>query len=258
MTSTEDTATAADAQPGEPSWYLKCRPEDVGDRAVLVGDRGRVAKAAELLDRPRWFGKERGLTTVTGEFQGTTVTVAAFGMGAPVAAVVLHELAGLGVRTFLRLGTTLAVGPTQLGDLVLAEGAVRHESTSATYLPMNYPAVADYELSSALRAGLASSSCGWRSGLYVSFDGFYTQMFAAEPEREPGIAAQLGELVRHGVCAVDMETSTVLVASRALGARAGSLCLASVDGVTQAKLPAQPRTEAERELLRVGLTALTA
>ena len=255
MTSTEDTE---DTAVGEPSWYLKCRREDVGDRAVLVGDRGRVTKAAELLDRPRWFGKERGLTTVTGEFAGTTVTVAAFGMGAPVAAVVLHELAGLGVRTFLRLGTALAVGPTRLGDLVLAEGAVRHESTSATYLPMNYPAVADFELSSALRAGLTSSACGWRSGLYVSFDGFYTQMFALDAERERGISDQLGELVRHGVCAVDMETSTVLVAARALGARAGSLCLASVDGVTQRKLDTEPRAEAERELLRVGLTALTA
>ena len=26
----------------ERAWYLGCHPEDVGDRAILVGDRGRV------------------------------------------------------------------------------------------------------------------------------------------------------------------------------------------------------------------------
>jgi uridine phosphorylase len=216
-----------------------------------------VSKAAELLEDPVWSGKERGLTTVSGGYRGHRITVAAFGMGAPVAAVVLHELATLGVRTFLRLGTAIAIGPTRLGDLVLAEGAVRNESTSATYLPLNYPAVADHELAAALRARLTDSPRGWISGLLASYDGFYTEMFAVEPDRESVVADRLGELVRYGVRAVDMETSAVLIAARALGARAGSLCLATVDGLSRSRLDTETRTHAERELLRTGLTSLT-
>jgi uridine phosphorylase len=181
--------------------------------------------------------------------------VAAFGMGAPIAAVVLHELAMLGVRHFLRLGTVLGVGDTSLGDLVLAEGAVRNESTSGTYLPPGFPAIADHELNTALRTGLANGTRPWTAGLIASYDGFYREMFAAEPGRVAEIRARMEELGRYGVRAVDMETSTVLTVATALGVRAASLCLTTVDGVSQAKLTTG-RTEAELELLTTGLDGL--
>jgi uridine phosphorylase len=239
------------------AWFLRCSADEVADRAVLVGDRGRVEKAATLLDNAVLLNQDRGLTAVTGQFQGRAVTVAAFGMGAPIAGVVLHELAMLGVHRFLRLGTVLAVGGAALGDLVLAEGAVRNESTSATYLPLGYPAIADHELNSALRARLEAGTRPWTSGLIASYDGFYTEMFAAEPSRAAEVQARLEELGRNGVRAVDMETSAVLVVARAVGARAASLCLASVDGLTREKLEGEARTTAELDLLRTGLEALT-
>jgi uridine phosphorylase len=238
------------------AWFLRCTADEVADRAVLVGDRGRVDKAATLLDEPRMLNQDRGLTAVTGRYRGNQVTVAAFGMGAPIAAVVLHELAMLGVRRFLRLGTVLAVGGTSVGDLVLAEGAVRNESTSSTYLPLGFPAIADHELNTALRTALAAGTRPWTAGLIASFDGFYTEMFAAEPARSAEVRARMEELGRYGVRAVDMETSAVLTVAMAVGARAASLCLATVDALTQAKLTTG-RAEAESALLTVGLDGLT-
>jgi uridine phosphorylase len=128
------------------AWYLRCGRQDVAERAVLVGDRGRVAIAAELMQDVHVLGEDRGLTTATGTYRGTRLTVSAFGMGAPIAAVVMHELADLGVREFLRLGTVMTVGDTRLGELVVAHGAVRGESTSASYLPLEFPAVPDLPL----------------------------------------------------------------------------------------------------------------
>jgi uridine phosphorylase len=238
------------------AWFLRCTADEVADRAVLVGDRGRVEMAAILLEEPQVLNEDRGLTAVTGRHRGQPVTVVAFGMGAPAAAVVLHELAMLGVRLFLRLGTALGIGGTSLGDLVLAEGAVRNESTSNTYLPPGFPAIADHELNTALRTRLTSGTRPWTAGLIASYDGFYSEMFAAEPDRVAAVHARLTELGRHGVRAVDMETSTVLTVARAVGARAAALCLASVDGVTRAKLTTG-RTEAELELLTIGLDGLT-
>jgi uridine phosphorylase len=237
------------------AWFLRCSADEVADRAVLVGDRGRVEKAATLLDDAVVLNQDRGLMAVTGRFHGRPVTVAAFGMGAPIAGVVLHELAMLGVQRFLRLGTVLGIGGTALGDFVLAEGAVRNESTSGTYLPAGFPAIADHELTTALRAILAAGTHPWTAGLIASYDGFYTEMFAAEPERADTTQERMTQLGRYGVKAVDMETSAVLVVARAVGARAASLCLASVDGVTQEKLT-EGRTEAELELLKTGLAAL--
>lgn len=240
------------------AWYLRCGPDDVGTHAILVGDRGRVWLGAELLTGARFLNEDRGLTTVTGEYAGRRVTISAFGMGAPIAAVVLHELAGLGVGTFIRLGTVLGLPPVRLGDLVLAHGAVRGESTSHTYLPVEFPAVPDPDLYHAARDTLSGLARTVRTGVYASYDGFYTQMFPPGPDDEHRISERIVELRRAGVAAIDMETSALLIAGRKLGVRTASLCLASVDGLSHARLDDAEREDAERDLMKAGLAVLAA
>lgn len=237
------------------AWYLRCGPEDVGPSAVLVGDRGRVLLAAELLDGAVILNEDRGLTTTTGYYAGERITVSAFGMGAPIATIVMHELAGLGVRRFVRLGTVMTIGETQLGELVVAHGAIRNESTSSSYLPIGYPAVPDFALTGELERAISAAGLPTRSGLYATFDGFYTEMFETGFGSEP-VAQRYGELAKAGVVAADMETSALLVAARALGVTAASLCLASVSGITNEKMAHDERLAGEAQLLRVGFDAL--
>ena len=74
------------------AWYIGCRQEEVGEAAILVGDRARIDRIAEHLERPIFLEENRGLRTVTGLRSGRRVTASAFGMGGPIAAIVLHEL----------------------------------------------------------------------------------------------------------------------------------------------------------------------
>jgi uridine phosphorylase len=239
------------------AWYLRCTEADVADRAVLVGDRGRVLLAAEMLDDARMLNEDRGLTTVTGGWNGTPVTVSAFGMGAAIAAVVLHELVSVGVRSAVRLGTALAVGETGLGDLVVADSALRGEGASGTYVPAGYPAAPDLDLTLALRQRSLTTGRDVRVGMIASYDGFYSELFA--DDTMPGTASvDIERLEALGVVGLDMETSAVLTVGRALGIRAGVLCLASVDGRSHKKLEDGERLEAERDLLMVGFDALCA
>lgn len=239
------------------AWYLRCSSDDVGESAVLVGDRGRVLLAADLLDDAVILNEDRGLTTATGWHQGHRITVSAFGMGAPIATVVMHELAGLGVRRFVRLGTVMTVGDTRLGEFVVSHGAIRGESTSASYLPVEFPAVPDFPLTRALEDAVHAAGMPGRSGLYATYDGFYTDMFETGLGSEP-VAERYARLAGLGVVATDMETSALLVAARPLGVAAASLCLASVAGGTNEKLASPERVVAETELLRVGFAALAA
>jgi uridine phosphorylase len=234
----------------ERAWYLNCEAGDVGDRAILVGDRARVARVADRLEGVRWLNEDRGLTTVTGSHEGRRITVTAFGMGAPIATVVLHELHQLGVRTFLRVGTVMVLPPATVGDVVIADGALRGEATSGTYVPDGYPAVGDFELGVALRAAADAEGVSWRAGIVASYDGFYTQMAGALEGQK-----RLREL---GVIALDMETSAVLAVGRALGCRAASLCAATVDAATSARQRIPEREAAEDAIVRIGLDALTA
>ncbi|THG33216.1 nucleoside phosphorylase [Naasia lichenicola] len=237
------------------AWYLRCGPDDVGESAVLVGDRGRVHLAAELMKDAVILNEDRGLTTATGFFDGERITVSAFGMGAPIATVVLHELAGLGVRRFVRLGTVMTLGETRLGEFVIAHGAVRGESTSASYLPIEFPAVPDFALTRELEAAVQAAELPTRSGIYASYDGFYTEMFETGLGAEP-VSQRYERLAKAGVVAADMETSALFVAARALGVAAGSLCLASVAGDTNEKMQHAERVAAEAQLLRAGFAAL--
>lgn len=235
----------------ETSWYLSCAPEDVADRALLVGDRSRIAKIADLLDDVTWREVDRGLTTVTGSYEGHRVTASAFGMGAPSAAIVLHELVELGVRCALRIGTVICVPPAELGDLIIADGALRAENTSAAYAPSGYPAVADHGLAVALRRTAGMLDRHVTAGIVASYDGFYPTMAAWRhggdvPAPEPGVVA------------LDMETSALLVVGRQLGIATGSLCLATVEQRTGRTLDHNRRVAAERELVAVGLAAVTA
>ena len=240
------------------AWYIGCSPDAVGDTAILVGDPARIGRLAAHLERPLFPRERRGLRTVTGWRAGRRITATAFGMGAPIATVVLHELHDLGVRSFLRIGTAMVASPAVLGDFVVADGALRGEGTSGTYAPAGYPALADHDLAAALRARLKRQERRWHAGLLATYDGFYTQMFALDDARRQQIETLRAEMARYGILATDMETSALLVAGRVLGARVGSLCLGTVDAMTQQKLDAVKTVAAEAELFEVALDTLAA
>lgn len=241
----------------EQAWYLRCHAEDVAERGILVGDRGRVILAAEMLDDARILNEDRGLTTATGSWKGAPLTISAFGMGAAIATVVLHELSALGMRSVVRLGTALAIGPTHVGDLVVADSALRGEATSATYVPDGYPAAPDLDLAIGLRDASARTGRTVTTGMIASYDGFYSELFtdATMPHSR---SVDIQELARMGVVGLDMESSAVLAVGRALGVRSGVLCLASVDGRDHRRLEGDDRISAESDLLAAGFDALHA
>lgn len=241
------------------AWYLGVTAEEIAPRCILVGDPGRVDRFAERLDGARLVSQERGLRTVTGDYAGTPVTVSAFGMGAPITAVVLEEIAGIGARVALRAGTAMAVSDDAalVGSLVLATAALRGEATSSTYAPLGYPAVADPLLLDSARGALRDLGVSYREGILASYDGFYTELFAADDRRKDAVAARFAELAGLGVLAADMETSALLVAGSVLGVRAGSLCLVSVDGRRGTRLDDATRRAGEAILVEAALAAVT-
>ncbi len=186
------------------AWYIGCSEDDVGEAAILVGDRARIDRIADHLDQPIILPENRGLRTVTGLRAGFRVTATAFGMGAPIAGIVLHELFDLGVRRFLRIGTAMVLPPASVGDFVVADGAFRGDGTSSTYAPPGYPAVADFDLGVALRASLERRGGRWRAGLFGTYDGFYTQMFALASDDRTTVEATREEVRRLGLIATDM------------------------------------------------------
>lgn len=157
--------------------------------AILVGDPGRALMLAqELLEKPKMSNHARGLWGYSGKTTaGDALTIQSTGMGGPSAAIVLADLAELGVRRAIRIGTCVAIDPSlSLGELLVASEGHRGE---AKLLP-------DPELTRALELELDDAG---RTVAVVSID-------------------ELGDLsLPNPESARDLQTATVFGRGRALG-----------------------------------------
>ncbi len=94
--------------------------------AILVGDPGRsLLLAQELTEQPTMSNHARGLWGYFGHTpDGRELTLQATGMGGPSAALVLADLAELGVRRAIRVGSCVAIEPEpNPGDLLVVNEA---------------------------------------------------------------------------------------------------------------------------------------
>ena len=122
---------------------------------------------------------------MTGLRAGKRVTATAFGMGGPIAAIVLHELFDLGVRRFLRIGTAMAMPPAQARRFRARRRRLARRRHLAA--PTRRSAIPPSPIStSAPRCARRSTTRArpWRAGLFGTYDGFYTEMFALSRGRE--------------------------------------------------------------------------
>ena len=239
------------------AWYLGHCREDIGDSVLLAGDPARVERIAAHLEEVQFLPVSRGLKTITGHHAGQQVSAVAFGMGAPIAAIVLHELADLGVTRFLRVGTAMFFPPVEAGDLIASSAALGFDGTSPSYGGTAEPIPADPLLANQLLDAGNSGISRVRSGVYASFDAFYRDMFGIDPEGVRRSDANRRMLRKKGVVAVDMETSALLAAARALQVSCASLCLATVDALRQDKLPRDRVREGEARMFAAGIRTLT-
>ena len=240
------------------AWYTGHTAEDLADCAILVGDPDRIDRLAALLDAPQFLPVQRGLRTVTGTWQGQRVSAASFGMGAPVATIVLHEFAALGLRRFVRIGTAMHFPPARGGDFLISEAALPFDGTSPAYgATPGEPVAADAALCTRLGAAAEAQGCTPRRGLYATFDAFYRDMFGIDPEGHACADRQRARMQARGVLASDTETAALLSAGRALGVAAATLCLGTVDALSQQKLDADALARGETQLFRIALDAIT-
>src|SRR5579884_1164116 len=106
----------------------------LAERVLLPGDPGRALRLAQAwLESPAMFNHNRGLWGYTGQAgDGRPLTIQSTGMGGPSAAIVVAELAELGARRLIRVGTCGALDPSlSLGQLVVVGEALPEDGASA-------------------------------------------------------------------------------------------------------------------------------
>jgi uridine phosphorylase len=227
-----------------PSETIHLHPTaELAERVLLPGDPGRALALAQwLLEKPLMFNHHRGLWGYTGRAaDGELLTVQSTGMGGPSAAIVLHELATLGAKRAIRVGTCGALnGVLELGQLVVAREAIAADGTSRA-LGAGERVAADPELTEAL-VGMPAprrTHGGGGSHTVVSTDLFYEH----DSQREHDWRAA-------GAVAVEMEAATLFAVGERLGVPVG--CVLVVTDL----LSAEGRRRIEEEELLEAAEAM--
>ncbi len=244
-------------QATEKQFHIQCVQGDVGRYCILPGDPGRCEAIAAYFDEPVHIGMNREFNIYTGKLLGEKVTVCSTGVGGPSASIAMEELHNIGADTFIRVGTCGGIAmDVQPGDVVVATGAIRFEHTSLEYAPLEFPAVADFGVTAALKE--AGEALGYRihTGVVQCKDAFYGQH---APEKSPvyyELLQKWESWKRLGVKASEMESAALFVVAAALGVRCGS-CFHVVWNQEREKAGLfQPMTEDTTGAIRVGIEGL--
>ncbi|EHK90030.1 uridine phosphorylase [Aggregatibacter actinomycetemcomitans] len=214
---------------------------DGAELAIVPGAPERVERIARLLNRPKFLAATREFTSWLGYIDEHAVVVCSTGIGGPSVSIAVEELAQLGVRTFLRIGTTGAIQPhINVGDLLITTGAVRLDGASRHFAPLEYPAVADFACTNALyKVATEDAGNNVHVGITASSDTFYPgqeryDTFTGKIYRHfQGSLKQWQEL---HVMNYEMESATLFTMCSALGLRAGMIAGAIVNR-TQQEIP---------------------
>ena len=192
--------------------------------AILPGDPARVEKIAQYLENPKKIGQNREYTTYLGQLEGENVLVMSTGMGGPSTAIGVEELFMTGVENFIRVGTCGGMNlKVKGGDLVIATGAIKMEGTSNEYVPIEFPAVSNFELTTSLVEAVKEKKYPYHTGIVQCKDSFYGQH---DPDRMPvgyELKQKWDAYIKANCLASEMESATLFTVSQVLGTRAACI-----------------------------------
>jgi uridine phosphorylase len=214
--------------------HIRCVPGDIARYVLLPGDPQRVKRIATHMENAEFVAENREFVVYTGTTAGVPLSVCSTGIGGPSASIALEELANVGASVFIRVGS--AGGrqkTTPIGTPIVITAAYRGEGTSKAYLPAEFPAVADLDVTNALVAAARELGEDYRAGIAFTRDAYYVQ--------DPA----LNELLtRHHVEAAEQEASILFITGTHRGVRVGAVVATD----SNIWLPQQP-TLAEKEAL---------
>ncbi len=219
-------------------YHLGLRKGQLPSCVLLPGDPDRAERIARSWDSFEELNARREFRSFRGTYRGVPMGVVSAGIGGPSISIAIEELAAVGVRTFLRVGTSGVVSPeVRAGDLVISTAAARYEATSRAYAPPGYPAVADPDVVAALTEAAVGAGVRFHRGITATVETFYLD------QGRPGFGGYLPfgadrsafRLRRLGILNVEMECATLFTIASIYGLRAGAVL--TVLGESKRRVP---------------------
>lgn len=247
-------------------YHLDLNNEIIQDAkiALLPGDPFRSQVIAETISgiygtHNKQLAWKREFCTYLAEMKGKRLLITSTGIGGPSASIAIDELAQLGIGAFIRVGTTGAIQDhINIGDVIITSGSVRLDGASTHYAPIEYPAVAHYEVLNALIGGAKKAKVRYHVGVTASSDTFYPgeeryDSFTTYVLRRFQGATK--EWQKLHVLNYEMESSTILTLTASMGLKGGCITGVINQGGT-GKITKESLKVGEENAIRVAIAAV--
>jgi uridine phosphorylase len=213
--------------PDRKQYHIEVEKGDVAESVLLPGDPQRVARISAGWDSFKEVASHRQYVTHTGLYKGVPISACSTGIGGPGTAIAVEELANVGVRNFIRVGSCATLKEhIEIGDLIISTGGVRLEGTSKQYVRPEFPAAASYEIIMALVEAADSLGFKYHLGISASTDSFYLgQSRPGFNDYTQSFSETLVEdLTKANVANFEMEAATIFTLANIYGFRSGAVC----------------------------------
>jgi uridine phosphorylase len=221
-------------------------PELVGDfvlvtvRDPLIAYAGDpTAHIGQYLEGARVIGESGMFTSISGTYQGASITVVSGGSGSSEAELLLYDFMEFSkAHTYLRVGGSGGIGTdVRPGDIVVSSGVVREEGMTRAYIDRAYPATSHYQVVAAMAQAADELDARYHIGTTLSVDSDFAGV------GRPGVGGylqpwnieMLATYNRAGVLNGDRESAAVVTLASLYGFRGGSVCSVADNVITNAQ-----------------------
>ncbi|CAM3363822.1 Uridine phosphorylase [Streptococcus pluranimalium] len=219
-------------------------------KAILVGDPARLDVLLDFLEDGHELGHNREFRSISGTYKGVPILGISTGIGAPSTAIAVEELAQIGIKEAIRVGSAGAYQSSiALGELIIGTASVRDDGLTSKYVDSALPALPSLKF--LMKAKVLAPQAHF--GMIRSHDGFYmdhneeVEIFWSE----------------HGVLGADMESSTLLVLGHLRGIQTLSILNNVVlwgqdvqEGINDLVNSEENVSQGEKESLKLALDIL--
>lgn len=235
--------------------HLLIKKGDIAPVVLLPGDPGRVEMFKELCDDFEIVAENREYKVGTGTYNGYPISVCSTGIGAASTEIAVVELIELGAKALIRIGGTGVIREDlHCGDMVITTGSMRQGGTSYHYAPLEYPAVASYEVVDSLIEACNKHEAVYTKGIGASVGSF----FAGQARKAVGKDFDDNDMIekyqRLNIVNMEMEAETIITLSNVFGVMSGAICAIHANRVTDEWL--YDFAPAQRKMCQIALDSV--
>jgi uridine phosphorylase len=233
------------------------------DIALLSGDPERAARIANdylTLEKP--LSTVRGLNSYVGVTPGgKRIISATSGMGGPSLSIVVNEMAQMGIRHIIRIGTCGSIQPHVLsGSVVITRAALCRQGAANDIAPSEYPAAANPFWTMALVEAARKLGADWHLGITASVDTFFEgQERTASSFNKHLIRERQGAIEEYQnlrVLNFEMEAGTLFKMASVYGLAAACICGVIAARVEAENVSYEAKVKAEALAIRSAIGAV--